>query len=111
MCDWALVLKSHYAAIVELLLDGSPQLPKGNMFYYRLHEEDVLDAAPVLTAQLLTALLSQEDGNDIWDWDQIHAMAAHLIELDPAGPALRPLCEQLGRLGSARALEFRDRLR
>jgi len=38
-------------------------------------------------------------------------LVARLIELNPAEPALRPLCEELGRLGSDRALEFRDRLR
>jgi hypothetical protein len=111
MCEWTLVLKSHYADIVELLLAGPAPLVKKNMFYYRLQEEDVLDKAPVLTARFLTALLSQEDGNDIWDLDQIHAMAAHLIDLNSAEPALRPLCEELGRLGSPRALEFLDRLR
>jgi hypothetical protein len=83
MSEWALVLKSHYADIVELLLAGPPPLAKGNMFYYRLHEEDVLDGTPVLTARFLTALLSQEDGSDIWDWDQIHMMVSQLIELDP----------------------------
>jgi hypothetical protein len=81
------------------------------MFYYRLHEENVIDDAPALTARFLTALLSHEDGHDIWDWEQIHEMAEHLIDLNPAEGALRPLCEELGRLGSPRALEFRDRLR
>jgi hypothetical protein len=111
MSEWALILKSHYAEIVELLLAGPPPLAKGNMYYYRLHEEDVLGLAPVLTARFLTALLSQENGNDVWDLDQIHTMVSQLIELDPAEPALRPLCEELGRLGSPKALEFLDRLR
>lgn len=111
MSGWALVLKSHYAEIVALLLIGPPPSVRGDMFYYRLHEAAVLDAVPVATARLLTALLSQEDGNGIWDWDQIHTMVARLIELNPTEPALRPLCEELGRLGSARALEFGNRLR
>lgn len=111
MSEWALILKSHYADIVDLLLAGPAPSVKRGMFYYRLHEEDVLGEAPVLTARLLTALLSQEDGSEIWDWDQIHAMISQLIDLNPAEQALRPLCEELGRLGSPRALEFRDRLR
>jgi hypothetical protein len=111
MCEWALILKSHYADIVELLLAGPTPQVKKNMFYYRLHEENILEVAPALTARLLTALLSREDGHDIWDWEQIHEMVAHLIDLNPAEAALRPLCEELGRLGSDRALEFRDRLR
>jgi hypothetical protein len=111
MCEWALVLKSHYAEIVELLLTGPPPSVKRTMFYYRLHEEAVLDDAPVPTARLLTALLSNEDGHDIWEWDQIHEMVERLIGLNPAEPTLRPLCEQLGRLGSPRALEFGARLR
>jgi len=112
MAEWALVRKSHYTDIVELLLAGPAPCVKGNMFYYRLHEDAAPDGeAPVATARFLTALLSQEDGNDIWDWDQIHTIVAHLIELNPAEPALRPLCEELGKLGSTRALEFRGRLR
>lgn len=111
MSEWALVLKSHYAVIVELLLGGPPPNVVGDMFYYRLHEAAVTDEAPVVTARFLTALLSQEDGNGIWDWDQIHTMIARLIELNPAEPMLRPLCEELGRLGSARALDFSRLLR
>jgi hypothetical protein len=80
MSEWALALKSHYTDIVELLLAGPPPSVKGDMFYYRLHEAAVLDEAPVATARFLTALLSQDDGNDIWDWDQIHTMVARLIE-------------------------------
>ncbi|HEY1901726.1 MAG TPA: SIR2 family protein [Terracidiphilus sp.] len=111
MCEWPLVLKSHYSDIVGLLLAGATPRVKGKMFYYRLHEEDVLGEAPALTARFLTALLTQEDGTDLWEWDQIHQMVAHLIELNPAEPALHPLCEELGRLGSPRALEFQDQLR
>jgi hypothetical protein len=111
MSEWALTLRSHYAEIVELLLAGPTPSVKGDMFYYRLHGAAVLDDAPVTTARFLTALLSQEDGNGIWDWDQIHIMVARLIELNPEEPSLRPLCEELGRLGSTRALEFRGRLR
>ena len=111
MCEWALVLESHYAEIVELLLTGPAPEVKGDMFYYRLHEAVVLDRAPVLTARFLTALLSHEDGHNLWDLDQVHTMVSQLIDLDPTEPALRPLCEQLGRLGSSRALEFQNRLR
>ena len=110
MCEWSLILRSHYADIVELLLAGPAPLVKKNMYYYRLHEENALDDAPALTARFLTALLSNEDGHDIWDWEQIHEMAERLINLNPAEPALHPLCEELGRLGSPRALDFRDRL-
>jgi len=110
MCEWALTLESHYAAIVELLLAGPAPEVQGDMFYYRLHETALLDRAPVLTARFLTALLSREDGHDLWDLDQVHAMVSQLIDHDPTEPALRPLCEQLGRLGSPRALEFQGRL-
>ncbi len=110
MCEWALVVESHYAEIVELLLTRPPPEVKGDMFYYRLHEAALLDRAPVLTARFLTALLSQEDGHNLWDLDQLHTMVSQLIDLDPTEPALRPLCEQLGRLGSPRALEFQGRL-
>lgn len=81
------------------------------MFYYRLQEAALLDRAPALTARFLTALLSQEDGRELWDLDQVHTMVADLINLDATEPALHPLCEQLGRIGSPRALEFRGRLR
>jgi hypothetical protein len=111
MCQWALILKSHYADIVNVLLAGPPPSVKGDMFYYQLREEDVLGNATVLTVRFLTALLSQEDGNGMWEWDDLHAIVAQAIELDPAEPALRPLCEELGRLGSPRALEFGNRLR
>ncbi len=111
MCEWSLILKSHYADILELLLAGPVPQVKKNMFYYRLHEENVLDIAPALTARFLAALLSREDGNDIWDWEQIHEMVESLIDSNPAEAALRPLCEELGRLGSLRAQEFGDRLR
>jgi len=112
MSEWALVLSSHYAEILELLLAGPPPNVKGRMFYYRLNEEAAIDNAPVVTIRFLTALLSQEKGNDIiWEWDQIHEMVSRLIDLNPAEQILRPLVEQLGRLGSPRALEFHDRLR
>lgn len=111
MCGWALILESHYADIIELLLNGTAPEVKGEMFYYRLHEAALLDRAPVHTARFLTALLSQEDGHDLWDLDQVHTMVSQLVDLDPTELALRPLCEQLGRLGSPRALEFQNRLR
>jgi Domain of unknown function (DUF4020) len=111
MCEWALALDSHYAEIIELLLTGPAPEVKRDMFYYRLHEAAVLDRAPVLTARFLTTLLSQEDGHNLWDLDQVHTMVSQLIDLDPTEPALPPLCEQLGRLGSPRALEFQNRLR
>ncbi len=111
MCEWAILLGSHYAEILALLLAGPAPNVKGNMFYYRLQESALLDRAPVLTARFLTALLSQEDGHELWELDQVHAMVTHLIDLDATEPALRPLCEQLGRIGSPRALEFQGRLR
>jgi Domain of unknown function (DUF4020) len=110
MCEWALILQSHYAEIVELLLTGPAPDVKGDMFYYRLHEAALLDHAPALSARFLTALLSQEDGHKLWDLDQVHTMVSHLIDIDPTEPALGLICEQLGRLGSPRALEFRGRL-
>jgi hypothetical protein len=111
MCEWVLVLESHYAEILELLLAGpAPNLKRG-MFYYRLQEAALLDRAPALTARFLTDLLSQEDGQELWDLDQVHTMVSDLIDLDPSEPALRPLCEQLGRIGSPRALDFQGRLR
>jgi len=111
MCEWALILQSHYAEIVELLLTGPAPEVKGRMFFYRLQEAALLDRAPAVTARFLTAVLSREDGHDLWDLDQVHTMVSHLIDLDPTEPALRPLCEQLGRLWSPRALEFQGRLR
>jgi hypothetical protein len=66
MCEWPLILHSHYAEIVELLLTGPAPEVKGDMFYYRLHEAALLDRAPALTARFLTALLSQEDGHNLW---------------------------------------------
>jgi hypothetical protein len=38
-------------------------------------------------------------------------MVSQLIDLNPAEPALRPLCERLGTLGSPMALDFQGRLR
>jgi hypothetical protein len=111
MCEWAVVLESHYAEILELLLAGPAPDVKGDMFYYRLQEAGLLDRAPALTARFLTALLFHEDGHDLWDLDQVHTMISQLIDHDPTEPALRPLCEQLGRIGSPRALEFQGRLR
>jgi hypothetical protein len=111
MGAWAIVLESHYAEILELLLAGPEPNVKGDMFYYRLQEAGLLDRAPALTARFLTALLKQEDGRDLWDLDQVHTMVSQLIDLDQSEPALRPLCEQLGRIGSPRALELQDRLR
>ena len=41
MCEWALIVQSHYAEIVELFLTGPAPEARGNMFYYRLHEAAV----------------------------------------------------------------------
>jgi hypothetical protein len=71
----------------------------------------LLDRAPGLTARLLAVLLSQEDGREFWDLGQVHTMVSQLIDLNPAEPALRPLCERLGTLGSPMALDFQGRLR
>jgi hypothetical protein len=111
ICEWALALNAHYAEIAELLVAGPAPSVRGNLFYYRLQEASLLDNAPVVTARLLTALLSQEDGRELWDLDQIHLMVSRLIDLDPTEPALRPLCERLGALGSPMALEYQSRLR
>jgi hypothetical protein len=96
--------------IVRLLLVEPFPRVKGNLFYYRLHE-GLCSTGPCDYRRFLTALLSQEGDKDMWDWDQIHAMVERLIELKPAEPALRPRCEELGRLGSVRVIEFRGRLR
>jgi Domain of unknown function (DUF4020)/SIR2-like domain len=111
MCEWAVVLVSHYAEILEVLLAGPAPDVKGDMFYHRLQKAELLNRAPALTARFLTALLTHEDGHELWDLDQVHMMISQLIDHDPTEPALRPLCEQLGRIGSPRALEFRGRLR
>ncbi len=111
MCEWALVLRSHYAEIVELLVAGPAPQVRGGLFYYRLHEAALLDEQPLATARFLIALLSQEDRTSLWDLDQVESIIARLIQLNPAEPLLEPLCEELGRLGSARALEFKDLLR
>jgi hypothetical protein len=111
ICEWALTLNAHYGEVAELLVAGPAPSVRGNLFYHRLQEANLLDDAPVVTARLLAALLSQEDGRELWDLDQIHVMVARLIELDPTEPALRPLCERLGTIGSPMALEFQSRLR
>lgn len=111
MCEWALVLNAHYSEIVGLLLAGPAPNVKANMFYLRLQDENLLDRAPGLTARLLAVLLSQEDGREFWDLGQVHTMVSQLIDLNPAEPALRPLCERLGTLGSPMALDFQGRLR
>lgn len=84
---------------------------RGSMFYFRLQEGEMLDRAPAITARLLTALLSQEDGRELWDLDQVHTTVSQLIDLNPAEPALRPFCERLGPLGSPMALDYQNRLR
>ena len=91
MCEWVVVLKSHYVEILQLLLSGPSPDVKGDFFYYRLHEAQLLDGAPSLTARFRTALLSHEDGHDFWDLDQVHTMSSQLIDHDPAEPALHPL--------------------
>lgn len=110
LCEWALVLSTHYSEIIEILLTGPAPDVRGDMFYYRLQESNLLEGAPSITARFLTALLSHENGHDFWDLDQVHTMVNRLIELNPAEPALRPLCERLGALGSAMALDFQSRL-
>lgn len=89
-----------------MLLNGPAPEVKGDMYFYGLYEAALLDRAPAPTARFLTAFLSQEDGHDLWDLDQVRTMVSQLIDLDPTELALRPLCEQLGKLGSTRALEF-----
>lgn len=111
MCEWALILNDRYAEIVELLVAGPAPSVKGRMFYYRLREDNVVGLAPALSARLLTAMLSKEDGSELWDLDQVDAMTSQLIDIDPTEPTLLPLCEELGRLGSTSALGFRNRLR
>lgn len=111
MCEWALILEPHFAEIVQLILTGPAPEVKGVIFYYRLHEAELLGRAPALTARFLAALLSQEDGHNLWNLDRVHAMVSQPIDLDPTEPDLRPLYEKLGRLGSPRALEFQGRLR
>lgn len=76
MCAWAIVLESHYAEILELLLAGPAPNVKGDLFYYRLQEAGLLDRAPAVTARFLTALLTQEDGRDFWDMDQVHTLVS-----------------------------------
>ncbi len=110
VCEWAVALPTHYAEIAELLVASLAPSVKGNLFYYRLQEANLLDNAPVVTARLLTVLLSQEDVRELSDIDQIHFMVSRLIDLDPTEPALRPLCERLGALGSPMALEFKGKL-
>ena len=97
MCEWAVVLEAHYAEILELLLAGPPPNVKGDMFYYRLQEAELLDRAPVLTARFLTALLSHEDGHAGGSdaesqWIQMHSgrnIGRHVPLVNPATVAGR----------------------
>ena len=110
IAEWALRVRAHYPAIIAPLLVGPAPNVKGKMFYYRLYEASIVDEAPVATARLLTALLTHEESRDFYEWDQLHGMVERLIDLIPAEPSLGTLCEVLGTVGSARALEFRRRL-
>jgi hypothetical protein len=110
MAILTLVLKSHFAEAVELVRSGTPPTFGRRMFYYQLSDAKISSEHPVATARLLAFALRKEDGKDFWDIDQVHEVVDELIRTVPAEPTLLEICEQLARVGSPRALEFRSRL-
>jgi hypothetical protein len=110
MVGWAFVLKSHFAEAVEFVRKGSPPTFGRSMIYYQLDDAKIAKEQPIATAKLLAVLLLKEDGKELWDLDQLHLIVDQLIQSVPEEPTLQGICEELGRIGSARALEFRSRL-
>lgn len=98
MMEWALDLGPVFPEVVDLIC-ASPYPHLGHsMIYYPIARSELLKQRPEAVAKLL-AFLSNGEQRRPYDLDELENAVEQLIDLIPSYPALRPLCDDLVRLG------------
>ena len=80
------------------------------MAYYSIAESELLKLHPEAAAKLLAFLAAGERGRTIYDLDPLSDAVERLITLIPSYRPLRPLCDDLARLGVAGVADLVARL-
>ena len=78
--------------------EETERLPLDLLRPFEAEAMEIYEANPKVN-NVRNKLLSQEDGRELWDFDQIHLMVSRLIDLDPAEPAFVRSASGWGRSG------------
>ena len=99
MLEWALNLGPVFPEAVDLICAGPHPKLGNSMVYYSIAESELLKQRPEAAAKLLAFLAAGEQGRAIYDLDQLRNAVEKLVALIPSDKLLRPLCDDLARLG------------
>lgn len=110
MFEWALDLDPVLPEVVDLICAGPYPDLRNAMAYYPIAKSDLLKQHPEAVAKLLAFLAAGERGRPIYDLDQLRDAVERLITLIPSYTPLRPLCDDLARLGVAGVADLVARL-
>jgi hypothetical protein len=99
MVEWVTDLGPVFPEGVDLVCKSPYPDFKQSMAYYPLAKSDLLKQYPDAFAELLFFLAAGEKNRPVYDLDQLYEAVAELVELIPKHQQLRPLCDELARLG------------
>jgi hypothetical protein len=110
MVEWATELGPVFPEVVDHICK-SPYPDFGqSMAYYPLGKSELLKQYPDAFAELLYFLAAGEKNRPVYDLDQLYEAAAELVDLIPNHCRLRPLCDEMARLGVHGAAQLAARL-
>ena len=99
MVEWATYFGPVFSEVVDLICKSPyPDLGQ-SMAYYGLAESELLKKYPDAFAELLYFLAAGEKNRPVYDLDQLYKAVEELVDLVPKHPRIRPLCDELARLG------------
>lgn len=109
MVEWPLVLEPVFPEIVKLLPSESFQFREDSMLVYELNKSSLTDRFPEDACRLLLVALRasrQPFYNETYAVELTQKLIGHRANRD----CLLSVCEELGRLGVAKALELKARI-
>ncbi len=110
MVEWAIELGPVFPDVVELICKSPYPGFDRSMAYYGLVKSELLKEYPDAFAELLYFLAAGEKNRPVYDLDQLYKAVAELVDLIPKHPRLRPLCDELARLGISDAATLAAKL-
>jgi hypothetical protein len=110
MIEWAPELAPVFPEAVGFICRSPYPEFDQSMAYYGLAKSPLLKEYPDSFAELLYFLAAGEKNRAVYDLDQLYNAVAELVDLIPKHPRLRPLCDELARLGVRDAAELAAKL-
>jgi Domain of unknown function (DUF4020) len=110
MIEWAPELAPVFPEAVGLICKSPYPDFDRSMAYYGLSKSELLKEYPDAFAELLYFLAAGENNRPVYDLDQLYETVAELVDLIPKHRRLRPLCDELARLGVQDAAKLAAKL-